>query len=154
MFARMGEMQERGEQIDRVTLSNELMRHNQLESCGGLSYLISLDEGLPLFPNIESYARIIKEKSLLWRIVLTSNATIQSALRGHDPASEILASAQESLLGLDAQTRDGGMMTPLQIIEACPGGLNAFLDPGNRVRGIETGYRKLDEMTGGLHPES
>src|SRR5438094_10587031 len=46
IFARMTEIHDRGERIDRVTLANELMTRNQLEACDGLSYLISLDDGL------------------------------------------------------------------------------------------------------------
>src|SRR5512139_1827802 len=46
IFLRMGELQERSERIDRVTVAEELMRHSQLESCDGLGYLVSLDDGL------------------------------------------------------------------------------------------------------------
>src|SRR6202048_147940 len=47
IFLRMGELYERGERIDRVTVANELMKQNQLESVDGVSYLVSLDEGMP-----------------------------------------------------------------------------------------------------------
>jgi replicative DNA helicase len=41
IFKRMGELQERGEKIDRITVANELMKFNELEACDGLSYLVS-----------------------------------------------------------------------------------------------------------------
>ena len=47
IFGRMAEIHERGEKIDRVTLANELMTRGQLEACDGLTYLVSLDDGLP-----------------------------------------------------------------------------------------------------------
>src|ERR1044072_503565 len=47
IFRRMADLHERGENIDRITLANELMKFNELESCDGLSYLVSLDDGLP-----------------------------------------------------------------------------------------------------------
>src|ERR1017187_6356023 len=47
IFRRMGELQERGEKIDRVTVANELMKFNEIEACDGLSYLVSLGAGLP-----------------------------------------------------------------------------------------------------------
>src|SRR5262245_16970899 len=65
IFLRMGEVHERGERIDRVTVANELMRHSQLESCDGLTYLVSLDDGLPQVFNIENYVRIVKDRSTL-----------------------------------------------------------------------------------------
>ncbi len=67
IFARMKDLYDCGEHIDRVTLPEELQRQGQLESVDGLSYLVSLDEGLPEFPNLDSYIRIVKEKALFTR---------------------------------------------------------------------------------------
>ncbi len=58
----MSELHERGEKIDRVTLANELMKQGQLQSVDGLSYLVSLDDGLPQLHNLDSYVGIVKEK--------------------------------------------------------------------------------------------
>src|SRR6266542_4252636 len=69
IFARMSELHERGERIDRVTVANELIRFNELEACDGLSYLVSLDDGLPQIVNLESYIRIVKDKATLRRII-------------------------------------------------------------------------------------
>src|SRR3984957_4283998 len=54
IFLRMGELYTRAERIDRVTVAKELMKQNQLESVDGVSYLVSLDEGLPTLANLES----------------------------------------------------------------------------------------------------
>src|SRR5579864_1738017 len=55
IFVRMKDLHERGEKVDRVTLANELLRHGELESCDGISYLVSLDDGLPQIYNLDSY---------------------------------------------------------------------------------------------------
>jgi replicative DNA helicase len=151
IFLRMGELHERGERIDRVTLANDLMRYNELESCGGLSYLVSLDDGLPQIFNLESYVRIVKEKSILRRIVFASQALMNRALMGEENADEILAGAEDTLLKLGEARTKAGLVSPQQIIDEYQGGLNAFLDPSKRVKGLSTGFYKLDEMTGGLH---
>ena len=151
IFLRMGELYERGEQIDRVTVANELMKQNQLESVDGVSYLVSLDEGLPVLSNLESYVRIVKDKSVLRRIIFTSQALIDRCLRAEDEPDQILAGAEESLLKLgDTRTADS-LLNPKRIIEEYEGGLNVFLDPSKRIKGLSTGFLKLDEMTGGLH---
>ena len=72
IFKRMGELQEHGESIDRVTVANELLRFGELEACDGLSYLVSLDDGLPQILNLDSYIRIVKDKATLRRIIFTS----------------------------------------------------------------------------------
>ena len=151
IFARMGEVHERGERIDRITVANELMRRNELEACDGLAYLVSLDDGLPQIVNIESYIRIVKDKAILRRIVFASQHLMNRALMAEEEPDEILAGAEETLLKLgEAQTRSG-LLTARQIIDAHDGGINVFLDPSRRVKGTSTGFYKLDEMTGGLH---
>lgn len=150
IFGRMSEIADRGDKIDRVTVANELMRYGQLESCDGLSYLVSLDDGLPQIYNLDAYVRIIKDKSLLRRIIFNSQALINRCLLGEENPEEILASAEESMLKLsDFQNKDA-LSTPEQIISGYQGGINAFLDPSRRLKGVSTGFVKLDEMTGGF----
>jgi len=151
IFLRMGELYERSERIDRVTVANELMKQGQLESVDGITYLVSLDEGLPALANLDSYVRIVKDKAILRRIIFTSQKLIDRCLMGEDEPDEILASAEEGLLRLgDSRTQDS-LVNPQQILEAFEGGINAFLDPSKRIKGLSTGLLKLDDMTGGLH---
>ena len=55
----MKDLYERGEKIDRITVANELMKFGELESCDGLSYLVSLDDGLPLYYLTGSMLRLV-----------------------------------------------------------------------------------------------
>src|SRR5689334_19764537 len=151
IFARMGELYVRGERIDRVTVANELMKQNQLESCDGLSYLVSLDDGLPQIFNLDSYVRIVKDKATLRRIIYTSQKLIDRCLLGEDEPDQILANAEETLLKLGETRTKDTLSSPRQIIEEFQGGLNVFLDPSKRIKGVGTGFLKFDEMTAGLH---
>ncbi len=151
IFNRMGELQDRGDTIDRVTLANELMKHGELESVDGLTYLVSLDEGLPHIANLDGYIRIVKDKSVLRRIIFTSQKLIDQCLIGQEEPDTILASAGETLLKLGESRASQALLRPGQIIEGYQGGLTAFLDPSRRIKGISTGFVKLDEMTSGFH---
>jgi len=151
IFARMAVLQARGERIDRVTVANELLRYHELESCDGLSYLVSLDDGLPQILNLDAYIRIVKDKAVLRRIVFASQHLMNRCLLGEESLPEILAGAEETLLTLSESRTHNGLVTSRQIIDEYPGGLNAFLDPSKRVKGVGTGFTKLDEKTGGLH---
>jgi replicative DNA helicase len=151
IFKRMGELQERGEKIDRITVANELMKFNELEACGGLSYLVELDDGLPQIPNLDSYIRIVKDKAVLRRIIFASQHMMNRALAGEEEPDEILAGAEETLLKLGEARMKSGLLNAGQILEDYEGGLNAFLDPSKRIKGIGTGFTKFDELTGGLH---
>jgi len=151
IFRRMGELQDRGEKIDRVTVANELMKFNELEACDGLSYLVSLDDGLPQIPNLEAYIRIVKDKSVLRRIIFASQNMMNRCLMGEEDPGDILAGAEETLLKLGEARVKTGLLGAKQILESYEGGINAFLDPSKRLKGISTGFAKLDEMSGGLH---
>src|SRR5260370_14896931 len=151
IFSRMGEIHERGEKIDRVTLANELMNRGQLEACDGLTYLVSLDDGLPQTFNIESYIRIVKDKAILRKIIYASQALMNRCIHAEEEPSQILAGAEETLLKLGESQVKSGLLGPAQIIDEYQGGLNPFLDPSKRLKGISTGFTKLDEMTGGMH---
>jgi replicative DNA helicase len=152
IFRRMGELQNRGEKVDRVTVANELMRYNELEACGGLGYLVSLDDGLPHIPNLDAYIRAVKDKATLRRIVFASQNMMNRALLAEEQPDEILAGAEETLLKLGESRVKSGLVTAADILESYEGGINAFLDPSKRIKGISTGFLKFDEYTGGLHP--
>jgi replicative DNA helicase len=151
IFKRMGDLQDRGEKIDRITVANELMKFNELEACDGLSYLVSLDDGLPQIPNLDGYIRLVKDKALLRRIIFAGQHLMNRAMLGEEEPGEILAGAEETLLKLGDQRLKAGLVNPHQILADYEGGINAFLDPSKRIKGISTGFAKFDELTGGLH---
>src|SRR5947209_934889 len=151
IFRRMGELQDRGERIDRVTVANELMKFNELEACGGLSYIVSLDDGLPHIPNLDSYIKIVKDKAVLRRIIFASQNMMNRCLLGEEEPGDILAGAEETLLKLGEARVKSGLVGAGDILESYEGGINAFLDPSKRIKGLSTGFAKFDEMTGGLH---
>jgi replicative DNA helicase len=151
IFTRMNDLHARDERIDRVTLANELLKYNELESVDGLSYLISLDDGLPHISNLDSYVKIVRDKATLRRIAIGAQQLMNRALMAEDDPGEVLAGAEETLLKLGESRTAKGLATPLEVIRNYEGGLNAFLDPSKRIKGISTGFAKLDEMSGGLH---
>src|ERR1700682_4914491 len=151
IFRRMGDLHERGEKVDRVTVANELMKFDELEACDGLSYLVSLDDGLPRIPNIESYIRIVKDKAVLRRIIFASQHMMNRCLSGEEDPGEILAGTEETLLRLGEARVKAGLLNTDAILKGYEGGINAFLDPSKRIKGISTGFTKFDEYTGGLH---
>jgi replicative DNA helicase len=151
IFKRMADLYGRGERVDRVMVATELMKFNELEACDGLSYLISLDEGLPHIPNIDSYVRVVKDNAVLRKIIFASQDMIDRCMLAEDQPDVILAGAEETLLKLGEAQVKAGLLNAGQILQSYEGGIEAFLDPSKRVKGISTGFTKLDEMTGGMH---
>ena len=116
IFNRMGDLYERGEQIDRITVANELMKFSELESCDGLSYLVSLDDGLPQIPNLDSYIRMVKDKAILRSIIFASQHMINRCMMAEEAPDEILAGAEETLLKLGEAQVKSGLLNPDEIL--------------------------------------
>lgn len=149
IFLRMSEIHERGEKIDRITLANELMKHGELQSVDGLSYLVSLDDGLPAIHNLMAYVDIVREKSMLRKIIEVSQDTISRCFGEEDPDT-VLNAAEQALMKVGDGAARSNLSSPAQIIESYEGGINAFLDVRRRTGGLTTGFSRFDELTGGL----
>jgi replicative DNA helicase len=85
IFRRMGEIHQRGGRIDRVTLAEELKRNRELASVDGLSYLVSLDDGLPHVHHIDNYISILREKAMLRKLICDVESIKSRAYRGESP---------------------------------------------------------------------
>jgi replicative DNA helicase len=88
---------------------------------------------------------------VLRRIIFAAQHLMNRCLIGDEEPDEILSGAEETLLKLGEDRVKSGLISPRQVIDEYQGGLNAFLDPSKRVKGISTGFTKLDEKTSGLH---
>ena len=126
IFRRMGELHARGERIDRVTIANELLRYHELESCDGLSYLVSLDDGLPHILNLDAYTRIVKDKAVLRQMAFASQYLMSRCLMGEEEPDEILAGAEETLRQLGESRVRNGLVSARQIVDEYAGGSTHF----------------------------
>lgn len=100
---RMGELWNDGTAIDIVTLAHCLARHKEIEAVGGVAYLASLTEGLPRRPQINDYLRIVRDKSMLRRMMLICSATIAQCADQSTTSATIYEQLQHNLTGV----RDG-----------------------------------------------
>lgn len=153
IFDRMKDLYERGAPIDRVTVADELMKQGQLESVDGLSYLISLDEGLPEIANLDGYCRIVREKSVERRVIFLSASHAKQLLLPGTNVRELLSRASSEFLDLQHRIDSDSktIFTPEEVI--AQEGMDAVFRPWQSNPGIPTGFPTLDEyLSGGLIP--
>src|SRR3954465_12671048 len=82
LFRAMVGIAERGGVVDPLTLSEELQRKGELEAAGGKEYIGFLAHPVPTAANVEYHAQIVREKSLLRRLIEVSTSIVQSAFEG------------------------------------------------------------------------
>lgn len=149
---RMQELSERGETINRVTVYHELEKHRQQESVGGLSYLADLDTGgMVAAVNLESWLRIVKDKSLLRQTIIACDALQKRCLMAGDDAVDVLEQAQGVLSKIgDAGRRKVRLRSTEEIkLEI---GVNEFFYPNTGKRYVPTPWEPLNEILHGWKP--
>ncbi len=152
IYSRMRDLQETGRPVDMITLVEELDRHREVEAIGGVAYLSSLIDGVPDRPSIEHYVRIVRGKALLRGLINVAQNAIAEAIEHADEAEEVLGRAEESIFRLSENRIGQGFMDIPGIIKTSFGSLEELIDRGQEITGLETHYKKLDQLTGGLQP--
>lgn len=152
VFDSMVSLSERGEPIDLVTLAEELTREGAIQEVGGPAYLAALVDGVPRSTNVEYYAKIVKEKATLRRLIESAQQIASSAYDAEDDAEVILDEAERAIFQIaDKQMRTG--FTPLRdLVHQSFTTIEQLQAHQNVVTGVPTGFTDLDEMTSGLQP--
>jgi replicative DNA helicase len=153
-FEKMVGISEKNRTIDLVTLSEELSKDGLIEKAGGAAYLAALTDGVPIGTSVAAseYSRIVKEKSLVRRLINASNNVISRCLEGTDDPDTLIDLAQSQVFDIAEQKVQSGFTNIRDIVKSSFGTIDDLLDRGQRVTGIETGFKDLDEMTSGLQP--
>lgn len=88
---------DRGEPVDLVTVTSELANTDLLEEVGGISYLTDIANSVPTAANIEYYAKIVEEKSILRRLIRTATTIAQDGYTREDEVEDLLSEAEKRL---------------------------------------------------------
>jgi replicative DNA helicase len=150
VFRAAGAIAERGEAVDRLTVASELTKSAELQSVGGLSYLLDLDSsGLP-GANVESWVRIVQDKAQLRRAIMGCSAAVEECLTGAVNASEAIAKLESLTKRLQekAPTQSELMSVGAMAEKA---GISAIFGDGTDSR-ITTPWQGLNQIIGGFEP--
>ncbi|MFA6955375.1 MAG: replicative DNA helicase [Thermoanaerobaculia bacterium] len=150
IFSAIQSLADRSQPIDLLTIREELARGATLEQAGGPAYVSSLVDGIPDIANVERYARIVKEKSTLRRLVLMGNQVMRSAMDAPGDPGEVLGAAEKSLYDIAEGSTDQGFTGLDKITRRNIGDIEKMQGQGKLVTGIPTGYDRLNEMTSGF----
>jgi replicative DNA helicase len=152
IFEKILRLYELNRAIDLVTLAEEMARAGELESIGGAAYLSSLTDGMPRSANVEYYARIVKEKSLLRKMINVSNNVIQQCFEGGEDAETVLDQAESKIFELAEDRVREGFYGINDIVQESFGDTDRLLDRREHITGVATHYDDLDRLTSGLQP--
>ena len=140
---------------DVVTVGEWLEVANQLEAAGGVPYLITLSQETPSAANIFAYAEIVRERSVLRKLIETGTDIANSAYFPEGRNSQTLLDRAESkIFGIADEVNRvrQGFANINTVLTAAVERITNIFESGASITGVPTGYEQLDELTSGLQP--
>jgi replicative DNA helicase len=139
--------------FDVVTLSESLDSHGELEEAGGLSYLSTMARNTPSAANIQSYARTVRERSVLRQLIQVG---VQISNNGYSPegrqVTELLDEAERLVFQIAEQGNRGrqSFSDMKQLLNQVVDRIDKLFQKGSAITGVPTGFTDLDDLTAGL----
>jgi replicative DNA helicase len=145
------ELYGRGEPADAVTVSDLLNKRGDLGRVGGGSYLHTLIASVPTAANAGYYARIVRERAILRRLVEVGTRIVQLGYSGDGDADELVDRAQAEVYGVTERRISEDYLALSDIMPGALDEIEAIGSRGGGMTGVPTGFADLDALTNGLH---
>ncbi|HEO6169799.1 TPA: replicative DNA helicase [Streptococcus agalactiae] len=152
IFRAMITLADRNDAIDAATVRNILDDQGDLQNIGGLGYIVELVNSVPTSANAEFYAKIVSEKAMLRDIISKLTDTVNMAYEGND-SDEIIATTEKALVDINEHSNRSGFRKISDVLKVNYENLELRSQQTSDVTGLPTGFRDLDRITTGLHPD-
>jgi len=142
---------DKGLPVDLLSLTEALQRDGLLEDVGGASYVASLMDGVPRSLNVSYHAQVVKEKSLLRRLISSSMRIMTSSYEAQEEPDAILDQAQSAIIDVADQRTKPGVVSMGKLVPPTMESLEAMAKRRDFITGVPSGFKDLDEITSGFH---
>jgi replicative DNA helicase len=150
IFDKMVALTERGMPIDLITLTDELRRAAEFEQIGGATYIASLIDGVPRTDTIEHYAKIVKQKSMLRKLITACGQITTSAFEEEDEADVIIDRAEQMIFQIAEDRVRLGFQYIGDVAQRRLEQIEQMAGRPEMITGVPTGFTDFDQMTSGL----
>ena len=152
MFQCMVELFNEGQAVDVINLQNRLKEKDVPPEVASLETLRDIITTVPTSANVRAYAEIVREKSMLRKLIRVSEEIANTCYAGKEKLEDILAHTEKAVFDL-LQSRTGGDFVPirqvaLNVLEK----IEIASKTKDTVTGIPTGFIDLDYKTSGMQP--
>ena len=142
----------RSEPQDIVTVNNLLKSKGQLDAAGGASYVAELTEVVPVASNIEYYAKIVRDKAVLRRLIQASSDIATLCYEEPGEVDQIIESAESTIFEI-SQEKIRRAFYPLNgILKDSIKKVETLYENKNLITGVSSGFDELDHLTAGFQP--
>lgn len=150
IFKAISEMSRNDMAVDLVTLLEYLKSTDLLEKSGGVTYISEISASVPTTANLESYIRIVSDKSLLRKLIKSATKIIEESYESQDKVAEVLDHAQKKIFDL-ADTKGSAEYESLAaVLERSLEDVERVCGNKGSITGVSSGIKDLDEQTSGF----
>jgi replicative DNA helicase len=136
--------------VDIVTLTEYLKTKDELDNAGGVVYLSSLLDDVPTSANIEYYAKIVEQKSLLRKLIAAASSVIAISYDTDSDAFEIIDEAEKLIFDVTDRKVSKGYFPMSEIIKDSIIAIEKLYHRGDVYTGIPSGFKEFDDLTSGF----
>ncbi|KPK88247.1 MAG: replicative DNA helicase [Deltaproteobacteria bacterium SM23_61] len=152
IFSAILDLYERSEPVDLITLAEVLKKREALEAVGGIEYLNSLVNSVPTAANISYYAKIVKEKAILRKLINRATDIVSQVYGVSGDVDDFLDQAERSIFEISEDRVRPSFFSLKDIIKSSFKTIERLYEKRQLITGVPTGFTKLDELTSGLQP--
>ncbi|NBD25074.1 replicative DNA helicase [Paenibacillus glycinis] len=150
IYNAMVELGEANQPIDLVTLTSYLQDRQQLEEIGGVSYLAKLGNAVPTAANVDYYAQMVEEKSMLRRLIRTATNIVSDGYAAADDIGLMLSDAEARIMELSNRRSSSGFISIRDVLMEVFERVEHLYSNKGGSTGIPSGFTDLDKMTSGF----
>ena len=152
LFQVMADLNRRQAPIDLTTLQAELSRKGTLEGVGGLRYLMKIVSDVPTAANVHSYIAIVREKSILRRLINACSTISKDSYSQQKEVPAILSDAEKAIFDIVMNQHEGEALKPIsEVIVNTLDQIQELDRLKGEIAGVPTGFIDLDRLLTGLH---
>lgn len=150
LYDAMVELYNKREPIDVLSITEQLEKQNLLGDIGGRSYLVQLTNSVPTASNVSHYAKIVREKATLRRLIQAGHTIIKLGQNEENEVDIVLDESEQALFGVSQQFLQQNFIPLHSVLTDAFDRLDEIHKNQGAMRGVPTGYKELDSMLGGL----
>jgi replicative DNA helicase len=153
IYNTISELYTKSQPIDIITVSNALTEKNEIDAIGGPAYLAEVMNSTPSAANIESYAKIVHEKSLLRTLIQMSGEMVEKAYgESYESVEAFLDEVEGQIFNITEKKKTQGLVGAAELIKDSMHRLTELFERKVEFTGVASGFKALDKMTSGFQP--
>lgn len=151
IYAAMFELYSLGKHIDMITLNEQLVLRGTLEKVGGTEYIAMLIDNMPTSSNIDSYVKIVEEKSIIRKLIKAANNILKLGYAQTEEVDSLIEKAEKDIFDIMQNRNSKGYASMKEILVTTFDQIEEMFHNKNKVSGLETGFVDLDAKISGLN---